>query len=320
MSFSCQSSEYTRKKTLRLYLKSKFLYRFSTHLIDNESLHLLKLVYLYSKWIDKVEWTGIMKFPAPLEEAILLRRYKRFLADIVLLNQRKHTIYCPNAERLLGCDVLGSRIWFSRKSNKNKTFQDTWELVEINQGDLVCVNHHRSKQIILDGIANEIIEPLSHYQYILSNVTFAQQKFDFLLSQTPLDHQEKALSQPTEQDRCLVVVQSVTMGDEIHRGFFPDSVDQRIVKQLEALMEAKELGYRAVWIFCALNPRIHRLFPADHINPEFGCLLRRAVIGGIEVMAYQTAISLDELYVTEPLEVCIPARLLYTPRPGATSN
>lgn len=262
--------------------------------------------------------TKIMKFPGPLEEGILLRRYKKFLADIVLTNQEKHTIYCPNATRLVGCNALGSRIWFSRNSNPNKTYNDTWELVEIDGGELVCVNHHRSKQIILDGIATDIIKPLGHYQHILSDIKFEQQKFDFLLSEQPYEHDKKHISKAPSQDSCFVVVQSVTMGDEIHRGFFPDSEDKSITKQLAALINAKEMGYRAVWIYCVLNPSVNRLFPADHINPEFGCLLRQAVIRGVEVIAYRAHINLDEMFINDPVEVCIPARMLYTPRSDTT--
>ncbi|MCS5709442.1 DNA/RNA nuclease SfsA [Candidatus Berkiella cookevillensis] len=255
-----------------------------------------------------------MKFPSPLQEAILLKRYKRFLADIVLANQEKHTIYCPNAGNLIGCNVLGSRVWFSRCSNPNKTYHDTWELVEIEGGKLVCVNHQRAKQIILDGIATNVIAPLSGYQHVLSDVKFNNQKFDFLLSEYPHFNDKEKLSEAPKHDNCFVVVQSVTMGDEIHRGFYPDTDDKRITKQLSALIAAKELGYRAVWVYCVMNTGINKIFPADHINPDFGCLLRQAVIRGVEVMAYRVHITLEEMVVTEPVEVCIPARMLYTPR------
>lgn len=255
-----------------------------------------------------------MKFPSPLHEAILLKRHKKFLADIILANQQKHTIYCPNANSLVGCNILGSRIWFSRNSNPNKTYQDTWELVEVEGGRLICINHHRAKQVILDGIATNVIAPLSGYQHILSDVKYNNQTFDFLLSEYPHFNNKEKLADLPRKDNCFVVVQNVTLGDEIGRGFYPDTEDKKIAKQLAALIEAKEMGYRAVWVYCVMNTCINKIFPADHINADFGCLLRQAVIRGVEVMAYQTHITLEEMVVTEPVEVCIPARMLYTPR------
>lgn len=255
-----------------------------------------------------------MKFQTPLEEGVLLRRYKKFLADVVLASQEKHTIFCANTSRLAGCNLLGSRVWFSRSTNPGKTHQDTWELVELEGGRLVCVNHQRAKQVILDGIALGKIASLRHYDHIVSDAKFNQQRFDFLLSEQPHFNDKKALSGFPKDDNCFVVVQSVTLGDEIHRGFFPDSDEKKITKQLAALIEAKEMGYRAVWVYCVMNSGINRIFPADHINPEFGCLLRQAVIRGVEVLAYRAHITLEELYITDPVEVCIPARMLYTPR------
>lgn len=255
-----------------------------------------------------------MKFPNPLHEAILLKRHKRFLVDVVLANQEKHTIYCPNVSNFVGTNILGSRIWFSRRSHANKTHQDTWELVEVEDGRLICVNQQRAKQIILDGIATGVIEPLSGYQHMLSDAKFNYQRFDFLLSESPHFDDKDKLSEIPTHNNCFVMIQSVTLGDEIGRGFYPDSNDKKIIRQLSALIEAKEKGYRSVLIYCVMNTGINRIFPADHINPDFGCLLRQAVIRGVEVMAYQASISLEEIQITHPVEVRIPARMLYTPR------
>lgn len=255
-----------------------------------------------------------MKFPVPLEEAILLKRPKRHLADVVLANQEKHTIFCPNASGLVGCNVLGNRIWFSRASQRYKVHQDTWELVETEAGQLVCVNPNRAREIVLDGIASNVIAPLSGYQHMVSKPIFNRQAFDFLLSNYPYFDEQKMLYELPREDYCFVAVQSVTFGDEIHRGFFPDVSDKQVTKQLAALIEAKEMGYRAVWFYCAMNTGIQKIFPADHISPDFGCLLRQAVIRGVEVIAYQTEITIEDIAISNPVDVCIPARMLYTPR------
>lgn len=255
-----------------------------------------------------------MRFPEPLEEAVLLKRHKRFLVDIVLINQQKHTIYCPNSGNLAGCDILGSRIWFSRHSNEHKTYQDTWELVEVDGGHLVCVNNKRAQQIILDAVTVDQLPELSGYQHIASNVSFQTESVDFLFSERArFGNIDNVEDDPLYND-CFVSVQSVTFGDEIHRGFFPDTESEKIKKQLLTLIAAKEKGYRAVWLYCVMNTGIHRVFPADHIDSEFGCILRQAVIAGIEVIGYGVDISLEEMHLGEAVEVCVPARMLCTPR------
>lgn len=255
-----------------------------------------------------------MKFPGPLEEAVLLKRHHNSLADVVLINQQKHTIFCANTNRLAGCDTLGSRVWFSRQSNDNSTVQDTWELVEVDGGHLVCVNDRRAKQIILDAIAVNKIPELASYKHIAANTSFQNETIDFLLSEHSHLNNKNNLDDDIYLNDCFVSVQSVTFGDEIHRGFFPDIHNRKINRQLSTLIAAKAKGYRAVWMYCVMNTGIDKVFPADHIDSEFGCLLRQAVIQGVEVLAYRVNISLDEMSVGEPIEVAVPARMLCTPR------
>tara|TARA_R110002110_G_scaffold271566_1_gene486911 strand:- start:9501 stop:10283 length:783 start_codon:yes stop_codon:yes gene_type:complete len=255
-----------------------------------------------------------MRFQEPLQEAVLLKRHKRFLADIVLINQQKHTIYCPNASNLAGCDTLGSRIWFSRHSNEHKTYQDTWELVEVDGGHLVCVNNKRAQQIILDAVAIDKMPELAGYKHVSTNASFQTESVDFLFSDKIHLEDQNSIDEDLLHDDCFVSVQSVTFGDEIHRGFFPDTQSNKINKQLSTLIAAKEKGYRAVWLYCVMNTGIHRVFPADHIDSEFGCLLRQAVIAGVEMVAYSVDISLEEMHLGDAIEVCVPARMLCTPR------
>lgn len=254
-----------------------------------------------------------MKFPNPLHEAILLK-HKKTLAEVILADQQKHTIYCQNPGSLIGCHALGSRIWFSCQSNPHKGYPDTWELIEGKEGQLICVNHQRTKEMVLDSIAQNQIPSLTQYQHILSDVKFENQRFDFLLSQHPHFHDKEAFLEEGQYACCFGVINSVTLGDEIKRGFFPDVQNKKISKQLAALIKAKEMGYRAVLIYCVTHPGINRVFPADHIDPDFGSLLRQAVIRGVEIMAYRTEITLEEMHIVSPIEVRIPARMLYTPR------
>jgi sugar fermentation stimulation protein A len=244
-----------------------------------------------------------MKFPSLLTQAVLIKRTKRFLADVVINNQEYRTIYCPNPGAMTGCDLLGSRIWFSHSTLPKRKHPDTWELVEVDAGFLVCVNSQLSYALVVDAIENGVIQPLQGYTNVsVSPVSLDNFTFEMMLEEN------------TTNEKCFVEVRSVTLGDEIHRGFYPDAKSPRAVRQLKALIHAKRQGHRAVFIFCVQHTGIARLFPADHIDMQFGATLRQAVFAGVEILAYGADISLQEISLVKPIELCIPARMICSSR------
>lgn len=243
-----------------------------------------------------------MEFTSHLTQGVLLKRYKRFLAEIILNNQEHRVIYCPNMGAMSGCDVLGSRIWFSHCDDSHRKFPDTWELVEVDGGNLVCVNTQHAKALILEGISNGCIEELQGYtQSALEPPYLEEEGLDLLL--------EKQV-QGASPEKCFVVIKGVTLGDEIHRGFYPDSSGSNGAEQLKSLISAKQQGYRAALVYCVLHTGIDRVYPADHIDPEYGSMLRQAAIAGVEIMGYRVDISLSEISIATRVEVCIPARMI----------
>lgn len=249
-----------------------------------------------------------MEFTSPLIQAVLLKRYKRFLAEIVLNNQEHRIIYCPNRGAMLGCDVLGSRVWFSHSKNPRRKFPDTWELIEVDGGNLVCVNLQHAKRLVLEAIDNGRLTELEGYtQTILEPPYLEEEGLDLLL--------EKIDEKGEITEKCFVVIKGVTLGDEIHRGFYPDASSQKGVEQIKALIQAKQQGYRSVLVYCVTHTGISRVFPADHIDPDYGCLLRQASLAGVEVIGYRVDISLTEISITTPVEICIPARMICSSRP-----
>lgn len=247
-----------------------------------------------------------MEFASPLTQAVLLKRYKRFLAEIVVNNQEHRVIYCPNMGAMTGCDTLGSRIWFSHSPNPRRKFPDTWELVEVDAGHLVCVNTQNSTELVKEAIENGVITELQGYAHLnVATNTLGEYAFDISLC-PPMPQESKP--------SCFVHINNVTLGDEIHRGFFPDAPTDKGVQQLKALIHAKETGYRAVLVYCVQHTGIERLFPADHIDPKYGSLLRQAMIAGVEIIAYRVDISLKEMSIAKPIEVVIPARMICSSR------
>lgn len=244
-----------------------------------------------------------MKFPSALTQAVLIKRTKRFLVDVVVNNQEYRSIYCPNMGAMTGCDLLGSRIWFSHQNQSKRKHSDTWELVEVDSGFLVCINTQLSYPLVGEAIQNGIIQPLQEYSKItLAPIVLDNFTFDMVLE-----------SETTHQ-KCYVDVRCVTLGDEIHRGFYPDAKASRAVRQLKALIHARRQGHRAVLIFCVQHTGISRLFAADHIDIQFGATLRQAVFAGVEIFAYGADISLQEIKLVRAIEMCIPARMICASR------
>jgi len=238
-----------------------------------------------------------MEYASTLTPAVLLKRHKRFLAEVIVNNQDHRVIFCPNIGMMTGCDILGSRIWYSCSNDAHRRFPQTWELVEVDLGHLVCINTQHANKLFIEAIKNDVITELQGYgELIIHPPLLAECSFDMLLKK--------------QDEKCFVALHKVTLGDEIHRGFFPDALSDTCTDQLKSLIYAKQLGYRAVLVYCILHTGIERLFPADHIDPDYGCLLRQALLAGVEVLGYRCEITLKNILLNTPVEVCIPARMI----------
>ncbi|MBV1872003.1 MAG: DNA/RNA nuclease SfsA [Gammaproteobacteria bacterium] len=236
-----------------------------------------------------------MKFSESLLQATLVKRYKRFLADIELESGEVITIHCPNTGSMRRCGTQGSPVWISRSDNPKRKYPHTWELVRVEGGHLACINTHRANALVKEAILAGDIKALCGYGSVRAEVPYGEERsrIDFLLDA------HKQLPQ------CYVEVKSVTLGMEGGRGLFPDAVTTRGAKHLRELMAVKEKGARAVLFFCALNSGIESVEPADEIDPEYGQLLRESVKCGVEVMAYASEISPDAINLTHAIPVIL---------------
>ncbi len=217
-----------------------------------------------------------MNFPEPLVPGTLIRRYKRFLADVRLADGTEVTAHCPNTGSMLGCQPDNGRVWLSRSDNPKRKLRYTWELVETGPGELACVNTARPNAQARDAIEAGRIPALAGYGRCRTEVRYGDEKsrIDLLLS----DH-------PTRPD-AWVEVKNVTLLQD-GRGYFPDAVTTRGQKHLRELMAQVANGDRAVLLFVVNHTGVREVRPADHIDPDYGRLLREAVDGGVEVVAYR---------------------------------
>lgn len=241
-----------------------------------------------------------MKFPEPLIEGRLIRRYKRFLADVRLPDGAEVTAHCPNTGSMLGCQPADGRVWLSRSDNPARKLAYTWELVETTPGKLACVNTARPNAQARNAIEAGKITELSGYARCRAEVKYGEEKsrIDLLLS-----------GHESEPD-AWVEVKNVTL-EETGQGFFPDAVTIRGQKHLRELMAQVGLGDRAVLFFVVNHTGIDSVRPADHIDPRYGQLLRQACDAGVEVMAYRANLGRDdgspsgEMSLGEPVPVIL---------------
>lgn len=224
----------------------------------------------------------------PLHPALLSKRYKRFLADIVLPDKTALTIHCPNTGSMKNCVVPDSACWYSVSDSKTRKYPQTLEIVSAPGGYLAGINTARANALVELAIAAGVITELQGYSLLKREVVYGEEKsrIDFLLS-----------NHSTDERSCYVEVKNVTLMEADGEGFFPDAVSQRGSKHLRELMLMVQQGQRAVLLFCVQHTGIKKVRPADHIDAVYGTTLRKAIAAGVEVIAYAADILPQENHI-----------------------
>ena len=238
-----------------------------------------------------------MYFESPLQEAILIRRYKRFLADIELSDGSTRTIHCPNTGSMKNCQSKGSRIWFTESSNRNRNYANTWQIIEVDETNLVGINTNLANKLVAEAIAGKVIEQLKHYTEVRTEVPYGNQnsRIDFLLSLDQAPH------------LCFVEVKNVSLALEQGVGIFPDAITIRGQKHLQELIQVQKLGHRAVLLFCVQHTGIEIVRAAGNIDPEYARLLGFAARNGVEILAYRTQFDIRDSAITISDEISVDA-------------
>ena len=236
-----------------------------------------------------------MRFDPPLQEARLERRYKRFLADVVLPDGGQLTVHCPNTGGMLGCADPGMRVWLSRAANPARKYAWTWELVEAVPGVLVGIHTGRSNALVQEGIRGGIFKELHGYGALRGEVKASEGfRVDFLLQ----THAHKP--------DCYLEVKNVTAAVQDGIALFPDAVSERASRHLRELMEKVRAGHRAALCFCVQRGDVTEVRPADSIDPVYGRTLREAADHGVEIMAYAASMSPAEAVLYRSVPVRLP--------------
>lgn len=219
-----------------------------------------------------------------LIEAKLIKRYKRFLADVRLENGQEITVHCPNTGAMTGCAEPGMRVWLSTSENPKRKYPHTWELGELNNGDKICIHSASANKVVEQALARGGISELKHYSYIQREVKIDDgSRIDFCLTEPVQEQGVPGV--------CYVEVKSVTLAMGGGLGAFPDAVSKRALKHIESLLQLKAEGHRVVLFFAVLHTGIQRVQAAVHIDPAYAEGLRQAMQEGLEVICYGAEIQ-----------------------------
>lgn len=223
-----------------------------------------------------------MQLPA-LSHGILLRRYKRFLADIRLPNDEEITLHCPNTGAMTGCANIGDKVWFSTSDNPKRKYAHTWELTETQAGDLICVNTQRANQLVAEALSQKWIVELTDYDEMLPEQKYGEEnsRIDFLLKTQGLTD-------------CFVEVKSTTLLTEQGVGMFPDAKTERGQKHLRELTLLTRQGQKSAILFAVLHSGIHTFKVARQIDPKYAELLTLAQQQGVQVLTYKATFILEK--------------------------
>ena len=214
-----------------------------------------------------------------LVHARLIKRYKRFLADVRLDNDEMITVHCPNTGSMKNCVEENAEIWLSDSNNPKRKYRYTWEYLRTSRGHHIGVNAGKANQLVQSAIRDDLVEPLAGYDTIRPEVKYGDEnsRIDLLL-------------QGSKKQDCYVEVKSVTLLEDPPSsgiGYFPDAVSERGAKHLRELIKMSQSDARSVLFFCVQHTGIQEVRPADHIDREYGKLLREALDSGVEVLAYK---------------------------------
>ncbi|MCY1207533.1 Sugar fermentation stimulation protein A [compost metagenome] len=233
-----------------------------------------------------------MRFSPALEEGRLLKRYKRFLADIETVSGELLTIHCPNTGSMLNCMSEGCRVWFSRSNDPKRKLPGTWEIAETPQGRLACVNTARANALVEEALREGVIAELAGFDNLKREVAYG-------LENSRADFRLDFAGGP-----AFVEVKSVTLGfDGTQVAAFPDAVTQRGSKHLRELASLARDGVRAVQLYCVNLTGIDAVRPAEEIDPAYAAALREAVAAGVEVLAYGVELTPEYVQVSRRLDV-----------------
>lgn len=219
-----------------------------------------------------------MDFPQPLKRGVLVARYKRFFADVVLDDGTAITAHCPNPGAMLGLNTPGLGAWVSRSDDPKRKLAHTLELVEAD-GGLVGINTMHPNRLVAEALAADAIPELTGYASHRREVKYGvNSRVDFLL-------------EAPSRARCWLEIKNCHLRRSGALAEFPDCVAARSLKHLGELEGRVAEGDRAVALFVVQRTDCGAFSACGELDPAFARGLDRAADAGVEVLAYACAVA-----------------------------
>ncbi len=235
-----------------------------------------------------------MKFASPLIRGRLIKRYKRFLADVKLDDGTTITCTCPNTGSMLGLTGPGAIVWLSQSDSPTRKYRHTWEMIENDAGagpTLVGINTVHPNKIVAQAIEAGRMAPLKGYQSLKREQKYgANSRIDILL-------------EDDTKGRAYVEIKNVHLMRQAGLAEFPDSVTERGAKHLAELAEMARAGHRAVMVYLVQRADANALSLAADIDPGYAHAFTSAAAAGVEALAYRCRLSPDEIVIDRKIPV-----------------
>lgn len=234
-----------------------------------------------------------------VKPATLIKRYKRFLADIILTDDHTTTIHVANTGAMTGCATPEDTVWYSTSDNQKRKYPLSWELTQTQNNHFICVNTIRANQLAEEALLNGTITELQGFTELQREVKYGEEnsRIDILLKYT-----DNTISNTNSETKAYIEVKSVTLLED-NQGYFPDAVTIRGQKHLRELMTIVENGDRAILLFTVLHTGINSVKAAQHIDKKYADLLEQAIASGVEVLVYKAKISTESMLLSERINL-----------------
>ncbi len=238
-----------------------------------------------------------MDYENNLVRGLIKKRYKRFLADILLPSGELITAHTPNTGSMKTCWEEDWTVLISHHDDPKRKLKYTLELT--NNGETwINVNTSKTNHIAIEALKNNVIKELTGYQHIKPEVKVGDSRIDILLFDGELKKFKEA------RRKCYVEVKNVTLRDG-KKALFPDGVSTRGQKHLKELIQIKKSGYEAAMLFVVSREDVESFSPAEHIDPSYAELLKQAKKEGVKILAYICQINEKSIKLTNAIPVNI---------------
>ena len=229
----------------------------------------------------------VMEFVMPLIHGTLVKRYKRFLADVTLDNGEQVTAHCTNSGSMKSCLEEGAEVWLTPVDDPKRKTRFTWEMIRIGE-DWVGINTSNPNALAFEWIREGLVPGLEGISGLKREVKWGDSRFD-LYGEGP-------------EGACFIEVKNVTLR-EGNRALFPDAVTERGRKHLNTLVRVKKSGIRAVMLYVVQRMDVALFSPAREIDPAYGEALDEAVRQGVEIFVVQARVSPERIEYHRTLPV-----------------